>query len=253
MVPPFVAPAFTGQTSVTTVKFSDDIRRLQFIYSIRSSPVGAQIKRVIDLLLEKRQCFTPEQINEACYVDVKGNKAVFDNLKTNVKVHYDGKQFSYKPKHDVNDQNGLLSLIRDRSEGISVNELKDAYPNVMEDMQGLKASGQIWLLPNSGEVIVYPNDRRVSVKVDDDLKQLFRSIKLPCDMIDLEKYLQKNGMKPATNTAQRRAAARMGIIIPAKSKQRKKRKMEITNRTKLTNAHLPELFHYLRNKIKNLP
>lgn len=34
------------------VKFSNDTERLQHINSIRKSPVGAQIKRVIDLLLE---------------------------------------------------------------------------------------------------------------------------------------------------------------------------------------------------------
>lgn len=34
------------------VKFSNDTERLQHINSIRKGPVGAQIKRVIDLLLE---------------------------------------------------------------------------------------------------------------------------------------------------------------------------------------------------------
>lgn len=34
------------------VKFSNDTERLQHINSIRKAPVGAQIKRVIDLLLE---------------------------------------------------------------------------------------------------------------------------------------------------------------------------------------------------------
>lgn len=33
-------------------KFSNDTERLQHINSIRKAPVGAQIKRVIDLLLE---------------------------------------------------------------------------------------------------------------------------------------------------------------------------------------------------------
>ena len=34
------------------VKFSNDTERLQFINNIRKSPAGAQLKRVIDLLLE---------------------------------------------------------------------------------------------------------------------------------------------------------------------------------------------------------
>lgn len=46
--------------------------------------------------MQTRQAFTPEQINEACYVDINGNKAVFDSLRNNLKVHYDGNRFSYK-------------------------------------------------------------------------------------------------------------------------------------------------------------
>ncbi|KAA8522377.1 hypothetical protein F0562_013262 [Nyssa sinensis] len=238
-------PAANAKSPAPAVKFSNDTERLQHINSIRKAPVGAQIKRVIDLLLETRLAFTPEQINEACYVDTNANKAVFDSLRNNPKVYYDGKRFSYKSKHSLKDKNQLLILIRKFPEGIAVIDLKDAYPTVMEDLQALKAAGQVWLLSNfdSQEDIAYPNDPRVPIKVDDDLKQLFRGIELPRDMIDIEKDLQKNGMKPATNTAKRRAMAQVhGIISKPKPK---KKKHEISKRTKLTNAHLPELFQNL--------
>lgn len=111
--------------------------------------------------------------------------------------------------------------------------------------QFLKSTGKIWLLSNfdSQEDIAYPNDPRVPIKVDDDLKQLFRGIELPRDMIDIEKDLQKNGMKPATNTAKRRAMAQVHGAGP--KPKPKKKKHEISKRTKLTNAHLPELFQNL--------
>jgi len=48
------------------------------------------------LNLQTRQAFTAEQINEATYVDIHGNKAVFDSLRNNPKVSYDGRRFSYK-------------------------------------------------------------------------------------------------------------------------------------------------------------
>ncbi|XP_022738130.1 general transcription factor IIE subunit 2-like [Durio zibethinus] len=229
------------------VKFSNDTERLQHINSIRKAPVGAQMKRVIDLLYQKREAYTPEQINEACYVDVNGNKDVFEGLRKNPKVKYDGKRFSYKAKHDVKNKNELLVLIRKFIEGIAVIDLKDAYPNVMEDLQALKAAGHIWLLSNfdSQEDIAFPNDPRVPIKVDDDLKELFRSIELPRDMLDIEKDLQKNGMKPATNTAKRRAAAQVQGIS-SKPKPRQKHK-EFSKKAKLTNAHLPELFQSLKN------
>lgn len=226
------------------VKFSNDTERLQHIHAIRKSPVGAQIKRVIDLLLETRQALTPEQINEACYVDINANKAVFDSLRNNHKVSYDGKRFSYKSKHDLKGKDQLLSLIRKFSEGLPVVDIKDAYPAVMDDLQALKGAGHVWLLSNmdSQEDIVYPNDPKVMIKVDDDLKQLFRGIELPRDMVDIEKELQKNGMKPATNTAKRRAMAQVHGIT---SKPKPKKRHEISRRTKLTNTHLPELFQNL--------
>ncbi|KVI07708.1 Transcription factor TFIIE beta subunit, DNA-binding domain-containing protein [Cynara cardunculus var. scolymus] len=227
--PPRAVPASTlAKSPLPAVKFSNDTERLQHINNIRKSPVGAQIKRVIDLLFESRQSFTAEQINEACYVDVKGNKAVFESLAKNPKVNYEGKRFSYKSKHNVRDQKELLRLVRTFAEGIAVADLKDAYPTVMEDLQ---------------EDIAYPNDPRVPIKVDDELKGLFRAIELPRDMLDIERELQKNGMKPATNTAKRRVAAQnFGILTKPKQK---KKKTEISKRTKLTNAHLPELFRNL--------
>eukprot|EP00252_Welwitschia_mirabilis_P012748 TRINITY_DN281_c0_g1_i1.p1 TRINITY_DN281_c0_g1~~TRINITY_DN281_c0_g1_i1.p1 ORF type:complete len:273 (-),score=69.62 TRINITY_DN281_c0_g1_i1:194-1012(-) len=228
-------------SSTQQQKFSNDTERLQYINSIRKSAVGAQIKRVIDLLLETRQALTPEEINEACYVDINANKGVFESLKKNLKVNYDGKRFSYKSKHDLKDKNELLALIRKSVEGIAVIDLKDAYPTVLDDLQCLKANGDVWLLSNydSQEDIVYPNDPKLKIKIDDDVKQLFRDIELPKDMVDIEKDLQKNGMKPATNTAKRKAALQ---VQGAPSKPKQKKKKEFSKRTKLTNAHLPELF-----------
>lgn len=241
------APASTSSAPAKpltpAVKFSNDTERLQHINSIRKSPVGAQIKRVIDLLYETRQPLTPQQINEATYVDINGNKAVFDSLKNNHKVSYDGRRFSYKSKHDLKGKDNLLTLIRKHPEGLPVVDVKDAYPTVLEDLQALKAAGQVWLLSNmdSQEDIVYPNDPKAVIKVDDDLKQLFRSIELPRDMMDIEKDLQKNGMKPATNTAKRKAMAEVYGLPTTKTKKQKKQR-EIGKRTKLTNRHMPELF-----------
>ncbi|XP_071730731.1 transcription initiation factor IIE subunit beta-like [Rutidosis leptorrhynchoides] len=236
----------TTTTTNSTVKFSNDTERLQDINNIRKSPVGAQIKQVIDLLFKSRKSLTAEQINEACYVDVKVNKAVFESLAKNPKVNYDGKCFSYKSKHNVRDQEELLRLITTFAEGIAVADLKDAYPTVTKDLQALKSDRKIWLLSNfdSQEEIGYPNDPKLHIKVDNELKQLFRSIELPQDMLDIELDLQKNGMKPATNTARRRLMAQNGNIS-SESKQKKKKKNEISKRTKLTNAHLPELFKNL--------
>lgn len=45
---------------------------------------------------QTRQALTLDQINEACYVDMKANKDVFDSMRKNPKVRFDGERFSYK-------------------------------------------------------------------------------------------------------------------------------------------------------------
>ncbi|KAG6543454.1 hypothetical protein Mapa_015124 [Marchantia paleacea] len=221
--------------------FTNDTEKLTQIATIRRAPVGAQIKRVLDLLLETRQSLLPEEINESCFVDVSANKELFDSLKSNVKVSFDGQRFAYKSKHDIKCKQELLVLIRKVPEGIPMGDLKDSYPGVISDVQELKASGDIWLLMNSDsqEDIAYPNDPRIKIKVDEDLKQLIRSIEMPREFIDVERELTKAGMKPATNTARREA---LKGALRTQQTQKKTKKRRETKRTKYTNAHLPELF-----------
>lgn len=101
------------------------------------------------------------------------------------------------------------------------------------------------MLSNSQEDIAYPNDFKCEITVDDDFKALFRDIEVPRDFLEVEKELRKCGLKPVTDTAARRAAEQKYGMVISKPKHKKKRKQEITKRTKLTNAHLPELFQSL--------
>ncbi|OEL26150.1 hypothetical protein BAE44_0012829 [Dichanthelium oligosanthes] len=266
-VTPAIRPAnapFAPVKPLMSVKFSDDTERLQHINSVRKSVVGAQIKLVIQLLykvISKRSnfmqllqlptiflthIFTTEQINEATYVDILGNKAVFDSLRNNPKVKFEGKHFSYKPTHTLTGRDQLLSLIKEHVDGIAVEEVKDAYPSVLEDLQALKESGDIWWLSgtHSQEDTAHRNEPpRWRITVDNDLKQLYREVELPRDMLDIEKELKKIGEKPLTDTAKRRALAEISGAA-SKSKARKKQR-GITSKAKLTNRHLPELFEDL--------
>ncbi|KAF7145929.1 hypothetical protein RHSIM_Rhsim04G0239900 [Rhododendron simsii] len=230
-------PPTNAKTSAPTVKFSENSGRLQRFNVKEKSPVGVLIKRVVDLLRETRQALTTNQILEACNVDMIENKNVFENLRNNPKVVYDGRCFRYKSKHGLDDKDQVLKFIRTFPNGIDVDEVKDAYPTVMEDIQAMKAAGEIWLLSDKKkETIAYPNDLRVTINVDDDLKQLFREIELPRDMLDIEEDLVKNRMKPATDTVKRR----MALALIANSEPKKK--VIDFSKKKLTNSHLPELF-----------
>ncbi|CAM0878838.1 unnamed protein product [Alopecurus aequalis] len=222
------------------VRFSDDTARLQKMHAVRTSAVGSQIKDVIELLYKTRSALTAKQINEATYVDIERNSAVFESLRNNPKVRFDGRLFSYKPKNDVKGKDQVLALIRGFPDGIPVSELEDAYPSVLEDLQALKSSRDIhWL---SGEQdMVYPNDPRSRMEQDAELKALFHEIKLPNDMLDVEKELRRVGEKPMTDTTKRRAAEQAHGRVPKPKKSRKKPR-GLTSRSRITNVHLPGLF-----------
>ncbi|KAI3759886.1 hypothetical protein L1987_50270 [Smallanthus sonchifolius] len=198
---------------------------VRYFSNARRPSYRLEIKQVIALLCQSRQPFTAEQINEACHVDVRRTMELFQSLVGNPKVKYDGKHFSFKSEHDVRDQTQLVQLIWRFADGIPVADLENEYPTVMEDLQALKAMGHIWLLRNNDlqEDIAYPRyDHRVPpIRVDDDLKKLFRSIELPSDMPGIL------GMK----STKRRFMVLNGNILN-KPEQKKTKKTE----TKLTNA-----------------
>ncbi|KAJ4798231.1 Transcription initiation factor IIE subunit beta [Rhynchospora pubera] len=228
----------------TPIKFSNNTERLQHINRIRKSPHGARVKLVIDLLLKAREALTAEEIYNGCYVDIHdNNNEIFVSLRNNPKVSFDGKRFSYKAKHDLKGKDDLLNLIKTwhDGQGLPVVDVKDSYPSVMDDLMALKAENLVWLLSNmdSKEDIAYPNDSKVSIKTDDDVKQLFMGTKLPHDFVDIEKELVKMGMKPATKTAERRAASQVSMPV---SKPKPRKRSHKINISRLTNAHMPELF-----------
>ncbi|KAH7843902.1 hypothetical protein Vadar_022101 [Vaccinium darrowii] len=232
-------PPTKAKTAAPTVKFSENSGKLQRFNVKDKSPVGVLIKRVVDLLRETRQALTTKQIHEACNVDMIENKNVFENLRNNPKVVYDGRCFRFKSKHGLEDRDQVLRFIRKFPDGIDVDEVKDEYPTVMEDVQAMKAAGEIWLLSDKKkETIAYPNDMRANINVDDDLKQLFWEIELPRDMLDIEEDLVKNRMKPATDTAKRRK----DLALIANPEPKSKKKAVDFSKKKLTNSHLPELF-----------
>ncbi|KAF7034318.1 hypothetical protein CFC21_045351 [Triticum aestivum] len=233
-------PASTPRSAAKPSPFSDDTARLQKINQVRTSAVGQQLKKVIELLEKTREGLTAHQINEQIYVDIDGNNDVAESLRNNAKVRFDGRRYSYKPTHDVTGKGELLTLIKSLPDGLPVSEVKDAYPAVQDDLQALKSSGDVYLLPGEGGVIAYPNDPRSRMEVDAELKKLFHDIKLPQDMLDIEKELRKYREKPATDTMKRRAAEQLHGHQPKPKKARKK-SHGITSRTKITNAHLPWL------------
>ncbi|KAE8769543.1 General transcription factor IIE subunit 2 [Hordeum vulgare] len=238
---PAAKPSTSAPAPAAVVRFSDDTARLQKINDVRRSTVGRQMKTVIDLLDKTREALTAHQINEQTYVDIDGNRTLAESLRNNPKVRFDGQRFSYKPTHDVAGKAELLTLIKSFPDGLPASEVKKAYPAVEDDLRALGSSGDVYLLPGEGGIVAYPNDPRLrTMEVDAELKKLFHEVKLPREMLDIEKELRKSGEEPATDTMKRRAAEQVHGGQP-NPKKAKKKSRGITSRTKLTNVHLPWL------------
>uniref|UniRef100_A0A0D9VQ59 TFIIE beta domain-containing protein n=1 Tax=Leersia perrieri TaxID=77586 RepID=A0A0D9VQ59_9ORYZ len=149
---------------------NDDTEKLRRIGLVRMSSVGAQLNLVFELLYMTRQALTAEQINVATYVHVHGNKVVFDCLRNNQKVHFDGIRFSYKSKYDLKGRDQLLSLIGEFPGVLPVVDVKDAYLAVLGD---LKVGNVLLLLYLKSDMF-----KAVSTCSNAHLPELFMDLKL---------------------------------------------------------------------------
>ncbi|CAI7904991.1 unnamed protein product [Closterium sp. NIES-53] len=111
----------------------------------------------------------------------------------------------HQAKHELAGRDDLLRLIREHKDGIPMGDVRDSYSGVAAHVQELRALGQAWVLFNadSGDEVLFPNDPRIAIKVDPDIRALFRRIDLPRDLTDLEKELQRCGQNPAMPAVRR--------------------------------------------------
>ncbi|GJP70483.1 hypothetical protein CLOP_g1419 [Closterium sp. NIES-67] len=219
-----------------------DAGKYEQVLRVRQLPLGQKIKKVIDLLFRERQGLTAEQVEAVTLVDLTTSRELQASLRTNPKVAVDGNKYIYKAKHDLAGRDDLLRLIREHKDGIPLGDVRDSYGAVLQHVAELRAAGQAWVLFNSdsGDEVLFPNDPRIAIRVDPDIRALYRRIDIPRDLTDLEKELQRCGHHPAM-PAVRRLQALEGAMTAQTQKPKVKRKRE-SKRTKYTNNHLPELF-----------
>ncbi|CAI5532416.1 unnamed protein product [Closterium sp. Naga37s-1] len=182
-----------------------DAGKYEAVLRVRQLPLGQKIKKVIDLLFRERQGLTAEQVEAVTMVDVTSSRELQASLRANPKVAVHGNTYIYKAKHELAGRDDLLRLIREHKDGIPMGDVRDSYSGVAHHVQELRALGQAWVLFNadSGDEVLFPNDPRIAIHVDPDIRALFRRIDLPRDLTDLEKELQRCGHTPAMPAVRR--------------------------------------------------
>jgi len=105
-------------------------------------------------------------------------------------------KFSYKPTHDVRNNEEILDLIINTPDGIDQNDLIDAYRNVENDIKALADAKKIIKVKNSDQntEILYPNETHLMIDLYPDFRELWKKVKVPAES-DLQEEMYKIGLK----------------------------------------------------------
>lgn len=207
-------------------------------------PFNKKLKDVLDCLLKAGKPLTATDVLELSKNPAKNfpgynlieDIELADALRNNEKVVFHNNSYEYRARYDIKGKVELLRFLKDKPEGTPIAELKDTYPNILDDVKTLKGEGKLYVLLNyeTQQEIVYPVDDTYAVNLDEDIISTYRETKAPEDLQELQACLQKAKLRCATINQKKRP-------ILERSKEPKKR-ARVFRQRHVTNQHLPELF-----------
>lgn len=200
-----------------------------------STPLGKQIKDIVDHLESTRKLMTPAALREVVLHDIQASPELREALARNPKIALDAQgAYRYKPEHDLQDASELLNFIRKQPRGCPTQQLLDSYKGVEDDLKVLQSEGKIWVLPNPelGSV-AFQRDQQAELTTSQDLQEFWHSIKIPEDPALVVTELEKAKLQPIP-----RSVARKRVAPPPKEKSRKRQRIRLDT---ATNVHMPEL------------
>lgn len=148
-------------------------------------------------------------------------------------------RLEYRPEVQVRSKAQLLQRLRGATRPLSAKEAADAYPGAEADVRTMVAQGLVLPLrshePDVACDVLFATDQRLqSVRLDQDLVDLWLSTAIPDDENDLVTQVKAAGLRPAP----RRAAPKAGDALRRKKKQKPRKQQRIRA---LTNTHLSHL------------
>ena len=159
-------------------------------------------------------------------------------LQKHDKVNYDpagnnGKgSYSFRPIHNIRSGEQLLRHLQAQrtAQGLNVRELRDGWLGAEVAIQQLEDEGRLLVTRNKKDnnaKMVWPNDKTMNVKIDEEFKAIWHKIRLP-EAGALADELEKAGLTP-TNKAR-------GIKVKPKAPEKKTKKPRKSGKT--TNVHM---------------
>jgi len=212
------------------------------IYGAADSNTGTDARTNVIYTINRLKEKAPESIPEEqliAYVLPAGRRddshqiALFKQfLSLNEKVNYDPKTKSYKfrPTHNIFTADDLLSHLQKQTTfiGLTVRDLKDGWPNVVETIDKLEVQHKVLVTRSKKDnqaKMVWINDPTLNAPLDEEYRKIWESIPVP-EHKEVIETLTKEKHHPA------------GSIAPLQPKAAVKKVKAKRKSTKQTNVHL---------------
>ncbi|EEQ30468.1 transcription factor TFIIE beta subunit, TFIIEB, Tfa2 [Microsporum canis] len=159
-------------------------------------------------------------------------------LQSHDKVQYDPAgangegTFQFRPPHNIRSADQLLQHLQSQktAQGMSVRELREGWPNIVETINSLEKEGKLLVTRNKKDnhpKMIWANDPSLTQKFDPEFCQIWEKVKIPDHQTVMEE-LEKAGITP---TSKHKAAK-------ARPKVEQKKVKKARRSGKTTNTHM---------------
>lgn len=136
--------------------------------------------------------------------------------------------YMFKPPFHILTKKALLKLLKQYSikgkGGILLDDLQESLPNCEKVIRLLEEKDEIWLVqrPADKKKVVYYHDNSDDFEVEDEFVRLWRQVTVDGkDDINIEEYLEKEGIKSMQNEGMRKVAQKRKIIRKTGNKRKR--------------------------------
>ena len=159
-------------------------------------------------------------------------------LQSHDKVDYDPSgaggegTFRFRPPHNIRTADQLLQKLQAQptAQGMSVRELKEGWPNIVETINKLEKEGKLLVTRNKKDDhprMVWANDPSLIQHFDPEFRQIWEKIRIP-DAQAVREELEKAGITPTNKN---------NVVKPRPKVEQKKTK-KVRRSGKTTNTHM---------------
>ncbi|KKZ60900.1 transcription initiation factor TFIIE subunit beta [[Emmonsia] crescens] len=159
-------------------------------------------------------------------------------LQSHDKVEYDPSgangegTFRFKPPHNIRSAEQLLRKLQSQStaQGMSVRELREGWPNIVQTIDKLEKEGKLLVTRNKKDdhpKMVWANDPSLIQQFDPEFRQIWEKIKIP-DQQTVTEELEKAGITPTSKNK----------VVKTRPKIEHKKVKKARRSGKTTNTHM---------------